>query len=229
MKKRLAFIVFPFLLSACIDWSVNPQPFPVWTTIPTRTPGIVTATPVIIFGTVTSLPFTLTPGMVTITPMPFTLTPGTVTTTPSETPTITSSDTPTLTVTPVPFQAVEVTILGCNTSIDITQGMGEVTNTYVIVKNTGNTDLPNTCALLRAIDEGREHPDKKRCVDNLPVGNQVTQKLTVDSTYKQNTIIQVDVSSNDVLLKRVDKQSCTDISLSGGAPSDVGVIKPITP
>ena len=215
MKKRLAFIIFPFLLSACIDWSVNPQPFPVWTAIPTRTPGIVTATPVIIFGTGTPLPFTLTPEAITITP--------------SETPTVTITDTLSPTGTPIPFQAVDITILGCNTSFDITHGMGEVTNAYVTVKNTGNTDLLNTCALLRAIDEGREHPDKKRCVDNLPVGNQVTQKLTVDSTYKESTIIQVDVSSNDILLLRVDKQSCTDISLTGGAPSDAGVIKPITP
>jgi hypothetical protein len=218
MKKRLVLIVFSLLLSACIDFSVNPQPFPVWTAIPTRTPGIVTATPVIIFGTGTSLPFTLTPGVITITP--------------SETATITITDTPAPTVTIVtftPVQAVDVTILGCNTGIDITHGMGEVTNAYVTVKNTGNTDLPNTCALLRAIDEGREHPDKKRCVDNLPLGNQVTQKLTVDSTYKESTIIQVDVSSNDILLLRVDKQSCTDISLSGGAPSGVGVIGTITP
>ena len=66
-------------------------------------------------------------------------------------------------------------------------------------------------------------------MDNLPVGNQVTQKLTVDSTYKESTIIQVDVSSNDILLLRVDKQSCTDISLTGGAPTEVGVVNPITP
>jgi hypothetical protein len=123
---------------------------------------------------------------------------------------------------------VAVDILGCNTSIDITHGMGEVTNAYVTVKNTGTVDLPNTCALLRAIDEeDREHPDKKVCVANLPVRNQVTLKLTVDSVYQQNTVIQVDTSSNDVLLLRVDKPSCTDIGLFGGAPSDVGVIKPI--
>jgi hypothetical protein len=215
MNKSLAFIIFPFLLSACIDWNVNPQPFPIWTAIPTRTPGIVTPTPFIIFGTGTLLPFTLTPDAITITP--------------DMTLTTTITDTPTPTVTLTPFQAVDVKILGCNTSIDITHGMGEVTNAYVTIKNTGNADLPNTCALLRAIDEGREHPDKKCCVDNLPVGNQVTQKLTVDSTYQQSTIIQVDILSNDALLQRVDKQSCTDISLSGGAPSDAGVIKPITP
>ena len=107
--------------------------------------------------------------------------------------------------------------------------MGEVTNAYVTVKNTGTVDLPNTCALLRAIDEDREHPDKKVCVSNLPVQNQVTLKLTVDSAYKKDTVIQVDTTSNEVILLRVDRPSCTDIGLFGGAPSDLNVIKPIQP
>lgn len=72
--------------------------------------------------------------------------------------------------------------------------MGEVTNAYVTVKNNGTLDLPNTCALLRALDEDREHPDKKKCVDNLPAQYQVTLKLTVDSAYQENTIIQVDIT-----------------------------------
>lgn len=105
--------------------------------------------------------------------------------------------------------------------------MGEVTNAYVTVKNTGTADLPNACALLRAIDEDREHPDKKICVSNLPAQNQVTFKLTVDSAYKQDTIIQVDALSNDAVILRVDKQSCRNISLFGGKPSDVGIVKPI--
>ncbi len=222
MKKIFTVIILSFLIGACDTWGVQPQPFPVWTPIPSRTPGVVTATPIII-----TLPFTetTTPGVIVITPV--TVTPAN-TDTPSPTATIATilpTDTPTIT----PIQAVAVDILGCNTSIDITHGMGEVTNAYVIVKNTGNVDLPNTCALLRAIDEDREHPDKKVCVTNLPAQNQVTLKLTVDSAYKKDTIIQVDVSSNDTLLLRVDKQSCTDIGLFGGAPSDVGVIKPIQP
>jgi hypothetical protein len=122
-----------------------------------------------------------------------------------------------------------VDILGCNTSIDITHGMGEVTNAYITVKNTGTVDLPNMCSLLRAIDEDREHPDKKVCVPNLPAQNQVNLKLTVDSAYKKDTIIQVDTTSNETILLRVDKPSCTDIGLFGGAPSDIGVIKPIKP
>jgi hypothetical protein len=80
---------------------------------------------------------------------------------------------------------------------------------------------------LRAKDEGREHPDKKVCVPNLPAQNQVTLKLTVDSTYKQDTVIQVDALSNDVVLLRVDRESCRDIKLFGGVPANVGVIEPI--
>ena len=105
--------------------------------------------------------------------------------------------------------------------------MGQVTNAYVTIKNTGNVDLLNACALLRAIDEDREHPDKEVCVTNLPAQYQVTQKLTVDSQYQADTIIQVDVTSNGIILLRVDKQSCRDISLIGGAPTDTGVVKPL--
>lgn len=212
MKKIAAFLVFAFLLAACDVWNTNPQPFPVWTAIPSRTPGIITATPII-----------LSPGVIVVTPV----TP-TNTEIPSPTATLTFTPAPpteTPTIAAVP--AVEMEILGCNTSVDITHGMGEVTNAYVKIKNTGNVNLPNTCGLLRAIDEGREHPDKKVCVPDLPIGNQVTFKLTVDSTYKEGTIIQVDALSNDAILLRLDRQSCTDIGLFGGEPADVGVVKPI--
>ena len=217
MKKIFILpMAFILLLTACDTWGVQPQPFPVWTSIPSRTPGIVTATPIIL-----TLPFTETPGAIVITPV----TP-TSTETPSSTSTLVQIS-PSVTLPPAPIQSVAVDILGCNTSIDITHGMGEVTNAFVTVKNSGTADLPNTCALLRAIDEDREHPDKKVCLANLPLQNQVTLKLTVDSAYKQDTVIQVDVSSNEAILLRVDKPSCTDISVFGGAPSDVGVVKPI--
>jgi len=219
MKKIYALLAFIFILSACDTLSAPPQPFPIWTVIPSRTPNIVTATPIII-----TLPFTKTviPGVTVIAPVTLTNTE-----IPSPTSTSTSTETPSPTSTSTAVQSVAVDILGCNTSIDITHGMGEVTNAYVIVKNTGTVDLPNACALLRAIDEDREHPDKKVCVTNLPAQYQVTFKLTVDSVYQQSTVIQVDASSNNILLLRVDKPSCTDIGLFGGAPSDVGVVKPI--
>jgi hypothetical protein len=222
MKKLSILFALIFILAACDTFGSLPQPLPGMTVMPSRTPGIVTATPLIFTPTFSS---TIVPGVTEIVPV----TP-TNTEIPSLTPTNTplpptETSAPTSTATAV--QSVSVDILGCNTSIDITHSMGEVTNAYVTVKNTGTVDLPNTCALLRAIDEDREHPDKKVCVTNLPVQNQVTLKLTVDSAYRQDTIIQVDATSNDVILLRVDKLSCTDIGLFGGAPTDLGVVKPI--
>jgi len=143
----------------------------------------------------------------------------------SETPSATLS--PTHTITSTPFQEMKVIILGCNTGIDFSHGMGEVTNAYVTLQNTGTLDLPDSCGLLRALDEDREHPDKERCVETLPAGYQVTLKLTVDSAYKVDTVIQVDASSNGQLLIRVDQPSCRDIDIIGPIPGDIGVVKPI--
>jgi hypothetical protein len=210
MKKAVRILFLVFALTSCDTFGYAPQPFPVWTAIPSRTPAVVTATPIIL-----TLPFTDTPTIEIATQTPV---PPTNTATP-----VVPSETPTLT----PAESVRVNILGCNTSIDISHGMGEVTNAFVTIQNIGSADLPNTCALLRAIDEDREHPDKKVCVPNLPAQSQVTLKLTVDSAYKQDTIIQVDTTSNDLLLLRIDKQSCTDIGLFGGEPGDVGETKPI--
>lgn len=216
MEKTLKLLILALIISGCDTWGIPPQPFPVYTAISSGTPGIVTATPII-------LPQTIVPAVTVITPF----TPTAVET---ASPTFTPPPIlPTETFTSVPIQSIAIEILGCNTSIDITHGMGEVTNAYVTVKNTGTLDLPNACALLRAIDEGREHPDKKVCVTNLPAQNQVNFKLTVDSEYKQDTVIQIDGTSNEVILLRVDQQSCTDIGIFGGAPSDLGIIKPIQP
>lgn len=222
--KRIGILLLMIavLLSGCDAWNVTPQPFPNWTAIPTRTPGIVTATPLIVFPTytptMTNTTQPLTPTFTPVTPL--------ITETPSQTP---ITDTPPI-FSPTPFSEVQIEILGCNTGLDITHSMGEVTNAFVIIKNTGTVELPNACALLRAADEDRAHPDKTKCVGLLPAGYQVTFKLTVDSTYQVNTVIQVDASSNSTLIKRVDKQSCTDIDLTaGGEPPDVGIVKPITP
>ena len=222
MKTIVLFILLVLFLTGCGTWNVAPQPFPVWTPIPSRTPSIFTPTPVVLSPSLTA---TSTAAISTVTPvLPPTDTPTLVPSLPPVT------DTASLTFTPVPVSALQIEIIGCNTGFDFTHGMGEVTNAYVILKNTGTVDLPNTCGLLRAADEDREHPDKKACVPNLPVNYQVTLKLTVDSAYKQDTIIQVDGLSNDVVLLRIDKQSCTSLDVLGiGVPGDVGVVKPITP
>ena len=97
----------------------------------------------------------------------------------------------------------------------------------LVKQTTGGDELKGR--RLRAVDEDRDHPDKLACVPNLPANHQVTLKLTVDSAYQQNTIIQVDGLSNEAVLIRIDRQSCADIDILGGVPGDIGVIKPITP
>ena len=221
MKRNIVILTLGLLLTSCDIWGVAPQPFPVHTPPPSSTPPIFTATPLIIPPP--TLNISVTPAVTSSAPVPAV---NTDTASPTLSPTVGAavpSDTPS------PVQSVEVEILGCNTSIDIMNGMGEVTNAYVIVRNTGTVELPNACGLLRANDEGREHPDKKSCVASLPAQFQVTLKLTVDSTYQEDTIIQVDALSNEVVLLRIDKQSCRDIQLIGGVPADVGVVKPTQP
>jgi hypothetical protein len=221
MKKIVLFLFLVMATTSCDVWGVAPQPFPVWTPVPTQTPGILTPTPFIIPPPIFVSTNTPASNVTVISPV----TPeNTITSSPTPTSTLAM---PTETFTAVPVQSIALDILGCNTSLDITHGMGEVTNAFVTVKNIGTVDLPNTCAILRAIDEDREHPDKRICVANLPAQNQVTLKLTVDSQYQVNTIIQVDVTSNEVTLLRLDKQSCKDIRIFGGTPSDVGEIKRI--
>jgi len=123
----------------------------------------------------------------------------------------------------------EIAILGCDTGFDVTHGMLEVTNAYVTLRNATAADIPSACAILRAIDEEREHPDKERCIDVLPAGYEVTQKLTVDSTYKEQSAIQVDFTSNGTILLRVSQDACPDVHLFGGVPTSVGTIRPLTP
>jgi hypothetical protein len=103
--------------------------------------------------------------------------------------------------------------------------MGEVTNAFVTLKNTGNVELTNMKATLFARDEGREHPDKTVEVTSLPVGYEVTLKLTVDSTYQEETPIQVEVSGDGGLFQRVGADSCRDIGVL--APNPDGVYTPL--
>ncbi len=103
--------------------------------------------------------------------------------------------------------------------------MGEVTNAFVILRNAGGVDLTNLTTTLKALDEGRVHPDKTIAVTLLPIGYQVTLKLTVDSTYKADTPIQVEVTGDGGLFQRVGTQSCRDIGVL--APNPDGLNTPV--
>ena len=206
MKRALPLSLITLLLASCGGWIIQPIPGNVPTPFlpPTQLPSVFSPTPVIIGVTSvspTSLAVTFTSST---TPFP------TITSSPSTQLTFTPSSTFT---SPPPSPGILIQVLGCNTSIDISHGMGEVTNAFVTLKNTGGVELTNVRATLFALDEGREHPDKTVELVSLPVGNQVTIKLTVDSTYKQESPIQVEVISDQGVFPREGLASCREIGL----------------
>ena len=219
MKKPILVILMMLLLASCNGWVIQPGPFnpPTPFLPPTNTPSIFTATPVVIAASPTS-----TIQNPTATPIVFI--------TATSVPTLIPSDTPASTEATVPSgPAVSVEVLGCNTSIDVTHGMGEVTNAFIVLRNTGGVELTNIKATLHALDEGREHPDKTVDVTSLLVGYQVSLKLTVDSTYRAETPIQIEVSADGGLFQRVGSESCEDIGIFAPNPNDLTTPVPNNP
>lgn len=212
MKRIVPTILLTVLLTSCNGWVI--QPFPGNAPTPflplTPTPSIFTSTPVVIGVTNASA----TPNIPTVTTIPTnTLIPA-------------SPDTPTLTLTSPPSgPSISVEVLGCNTSIDVSHGMGEVTNAFVTLKNTGGVGLTNLKITLFALDEGREHPDKTIDITSIPIGYEVTLKLTVDSTYQQETPIQIEVAGDMGIFQRVGSASCRDIGVL--APNPNGLYTPV--
>jgi len=209
MKRTIPIILLTLMLASCNGWVIQPLPYdpPTPFVPPTRTPSIVSPTPVVIGG-ISATP-TFTPVFLP-----------TNTTIPTATATVFFGDTPT----PTSFvngPGLQIIVLGCNTSIDITHSMGEVTNAYVTLKNIGNVELTNLVATLFALDEGREHPDKIQEVSSIPVNFEVTLKMTVDSTYKQESPIQVEVNSDQGLFPREGLPSCRDIGIFAPRPESL--------
>src|SRR5258707_3309398 len=216
MKQYIFLIPFALLLSSYSGWIIKPLPGLTPFLPSTPTPSIFTPTPVVI-GVNTSTPFIATSTI-----------PATNTNVPSSTDTATFTPEPTFIASPS-GPSISIKVLGCNTSIDITHGMGEVTNAFVTLKNTGGVELTNLKATLYALDEGRVHPDKTVELTSLPVGYQVTVKLTVDSTYKQESPIQVEVTSDQGTFPREGLASCTDIGIFEPKPDALNTPIPNVP
>jgi len=215
MKKYICALLTMCLLTSCNGWFFQPSPYnpPTPFLPPTRTPGIVSPTPIVIGNTAT-------PVVASSTVVPSNTPFAAITNTPSATATATIA---------VPTPSIAVEVLGCNTSIDVTHGMGEVTNAFVTLKNTGNVDLTNLRATLNARDEGRVHPDKTVGLVSLPINYQVSIKLTVDSTYREETPIQIEVIADGGLFQRVGADSCLDIGLLAPNPDALNTPIPLNP
>jgi hypothetical protein len=211
MKKLILPVLLASMLTSCNGWVIQPLPGPTPFLPSTPTPSIFTPTPVVI-------------GVAT-------LTSTAIIPTNTNAPIATNTETliPAATITNPPTgPSISVKVLGCNTSIDVTHSMGEVTNAFVTLKNLG-VELTNLRVTLFALDEGREHPDKTVELTALPVGYQVTLKLTVDSTYKQESAIQVEVVSDQGSFPREGLASCTDIGLFAPNPDALNTPIPNVP
>jgi hypothetical protein len=102
-------------------------------------------------------------------------------------------------------------ILGCNTGIDLAHGLGEVTNVYAVIQNVGSAEANQVQIVAGANDEGREHPDKTKLVSKLPPGYEITLKFTVDSTFRQDTSVTLDLSSAEGVYTSVQRDDCRDL------------------
>lgn len=223
IKSFLALLLSMLLLASCNGWVIQPGPFnpPTPFLPPTHTPSIVTATSAVAASVTPVVQFP-TAQIPTWTPIPFI----TATTLATLIPTNTSLSVPT---TQAAGPSLSVEILGCNTSIDVTHGMGEVTNSFVVLRNTGGTEFTNVTATLKALDEGREHPDKTVEASSLLPGYKVSLKLTVDSTFQEQTPIQVEVTAEGGFFQRLGVDSCRDIGVFEPNPGDLNTPMPDNP
>lgn len=222
MVRRIAALVILIGLTACGE-SPLPLNFSTPVVSPSATPAILSPTPILL-------------------PLATTLQP----TTPTQTSTsLIGISTPTLPSPTASFLAVTLTptltwvstsgvpstlslqIADCNTGLDISHGMGEVTNAYPLIRNYSKIDLTQVCATLSASDEGRPHPDKTKCVPSLPAGFQVVFKLTVDSSFGKGTSIAVNATSQEKVTTTATQSSCRDLDLPGWSPDDAGLVQPI--
>ncbi len=108
-------------------------------------------------------------------------------------------------------EGLHVIVNGCDTSVDVTHGMGEVTNTYVYLSNQGTVDLKDVTLTVNANDEQRPHPDKSVTLASLPVGFEVTSKLTIDTVFRKQTVVEVVVTIGGEQVYRLS-ENCQEIA-----------------
>jgi|GEM_PF-350191 len=208
MKISIVGVLLLLIFTTACEWTPSPLVPSTQGVEPSRTPSILIPTSPVPLPTHTPI-FEQTPSQTPKTTVP------------------THTASPAATLTSTPAALLQAEIIGCNTSLDITHQMGEVTNAFAMIQNFSSLDLTGVCATLFAIDEDREHPDKTACVELLPSRNQVLFKLTVDTQFQIDTYIRVDAVTDQGLSVSVMKESCQDIGLFQGDPDETGAIKPI--
>jgi len=128
------------------------------------------------------------------------------------------------TPTPIHLPKVNIMIFTCDTGTDIFNGLGEVTNGYVMVQNVGEVDISNVRVELRANDEGKTHPDKYYELPNLPSGYQIPLRLTVDTENNVDTELEAVVSGDNNIYSTTTKSSCNRQTVDQQVVDSMGVL-----
>jgi len=102
-------------------------------------------------------------------------------------------------------------IHGCDTSLDISNGLGEVTNAYINVGNGGNNSATDVLLTLSANDEHEEHPDKYVLIDVIPSMEVVRVKMTVDTDSEIDTQLFFTAESREGATLVAEEPDCSDI------------------
>lgn len=137
----------------------------------------------------------------------------------------TSQGAPAVRPTPVPKPKLNLIIYTCDTGTDIWNGLGEVTNGYVVVQNVGNADATNIRVVLGANDkDSDDHPDTSYIVQSLPPEYQISLKLTVDTANGVDTALSAKATSDEGISASASKSSCKRRTVDTDALKDLGVL-----
>ncbi|MDD4083186.1 MAG: transglutaminase-like domain-containing protein, partial [Sphaerochaetaceae bacterium] len=87
-------------------------------------------------------------------------------------------------------------ITNCQSNLNILQGLGEVTDVYVSITNSGAYDLHNIKVTAHASDEDQPYKNTANYT-TLQVGQTASTKLTLDTQQNVPTLVTVTITSDE--------------------------------
>ncbi|MEI7961238.1 MAG: transglutaminase-like domain-containing protein [archaeon] len=91
---------------------------------------------------------------------------------------------------------LKVNISQCEPSINILQGLGEVTDVYVTVTNSGSADAHNVAVIAHASDEDKQYKNTANW-SIIKAGQTASVKLTLDTQQNVPTLVTLNVTSTE--------------------------------
>ena len=99
---------------------------------------------------------------------------------------------------------LKVNISQCGSSINVMQGLGEVTDVYVTVTNSGSADAHNVVVTAHASDEDQAFKNTAN-FSILKVGQTASVKLTLDTQQSVSSLVTLSVTSTEGAGSKIQK------------------------